>query len=254
MSSKTMIGVLPPSSAVTLANRDAVATAAGAAGLGAAGQGDLGDVGMAGEAFTRLPTAGHHGHHSRWKSCGIQDLDQREGGERGEFGGFDHHGVAGGQCRGQAPRKDQHRMVERGDDAADTERGAPLVGQVVAVAGQHGVALGGQQRRVVAEPFGHPGQLRPGLGDRPAVVAGLQLVQPLRIRPRSRRRRSAAAGPACCAAAAATAPESKAALAVCTAASTSAAVCSGTVPRSSPVAGLMISRIPGILPDPLEAG
>ncbi len=64
-----------------------------------------------------------------------------------------------------------------GDDAAYAERQPLLIGQVRAVAGQYGLALGGQKTGVVAEPFRNTGQLGTGLGDRPPVVTCLEGVE-----------------------------------------------------------------------------
>ena len=61
--------------------------------------------------------------------------------------------------------------------ADHAEREAARVGVVVAAHRHHRVAVGQQQRRVVAVPLRQPGDLRLGLGDRPAVVGGLQLVE-----------------------------------------------------------------------------
>jgi hypothetical protein len=166
---------LPPSSAVTLASRDRRRPA----GLGTAGQRDLGDVGVLGEAGAGLAGAGDDVDHAVGQPGVGHDLGDGDRGERRHLRRLDDHGVAVGQRGRQTAGQDQKGVVERGDDAAHAERPALLVGQVGAVARQHGLALSGQQTGVVAEPLRHPGQLRAGLGDRSAVVAGLEGVQPV---------------------------------------------------------------------------
>ena len=101
-----------------------------------------------------------------------------ERGQRGQLGRLEHDGVAGGQGRGQLPGGDGEREVPGHDQPHHPQR-LPE-GQVDPAGHRDGVAeqpLGGAG--VVGEGVGHHAHLAPGVGDRLAGVAHLQLGQAL---------------------------------------------------------------------------
>jgi hypothetical protein len=70
-------------------------------------------------------------------------------------------------------------VVEGRQDPDDAQREPAGVGEVVPPQRDDGVAVGQQQRGVVPVPLRQPGDLRLRLGDRPAVVHRLELVEVL---------------------------------------------------------------------------
>jgi hypothetical protein len=105
---------------------------------------------------------------------------QRRG--RGEFRGLDDHRAACGQCRGAFPGDEQERRVpcrERGDDADGLMRG---VGEGFGLIDRHQTALElVDETAEIPPPFRMVAQLAEHLGDQLAVVAHLDLGEPLRI-------------------------------------------------------------------------
>ena len=117
--------------------------------------------------LTRLNTPS--GRPASLKICGPQ-----RGGERGELGGLEDHGVAGGQRRGELPGLQHERGVPRGDEAGDADRLAVHVVDLRA-GDLHGVVeLGHDQVREEAEVLRRAQGLALGLGDRQAGVEGFQ--------------------------------------------------------------------------------
>ena len=95
--------------------------------------------------------------------------------ERGELGGLEDHGVAGGQRGGELPGLQHERGVPRRDEAGDADRLAVDVvdlraGHLVGVVG-----LGDDQVGEEAEVLRGPLRLAQRLGDRQAGVEGLEL-------------------------------------------------------------------------------
>ncbi len=114
-SSKSSTGVLPPSSAVIRANRDAVAMAADRPASVPPVRVILATSGVVGEPSPpRLPCTGHDVDHTLGQSGTGEDVGKCEGGQWGQFGRLHHHGVSVGEGGGQAARQDEHGVVERG--------------------------------------------------------------------------------------------------------------------------------------------
>ena len=104
----------------------------------------------------------------------VEDFDQGQDGERGVFGGFDHHGVAHPQGGGELPDGDHHGPVPGADRADDADGPVVQFGAGLAVV-HHGFRV---QRRGGgrAEPGGAGADLEAGVGavERLALLAGEQ--------------------------------------------------------------------------------
>ena len=103
-------------------------------------------------------------------------LGQAQRGQRGQLGGLEHHGVAGGERRGEAPAGDRHREVPRHDHADHAER---LVEGDVQAAGHRDLPAGQPLRRarVVVEHVADVARLPAGVADGVPGVAHLQRGQ-----------------------------------------------------------------------------
>jgi hypothetical protein len=100
------------------------------------------------------------------------------GGQRGELGRLEHHGVAGGQGRGELPGLQHERGVPRRDEPGDADRLAVHVVDLRA-GDLHGVVeLGHDQVREEAEVLGRAQGLALGLGDGQAGVEGFEFGEP----------------------------------------------------------------------------
>ena len=112
------------------------------------------------------------------RPASLKIVRPQRGGERGELGRLEDHGVAGGQGRGELPGLQHERGVPRRDEAGDADRLA--VDVVDLGAGDlHGVVeLGHDQVREEAEVLGRAQGLALGLGDGQAGVEGFQFGEP----------------------------------------------------------------------------
>ncbi|MPL73764.1 hypothetical protein SDC9_19570 [bioreactor metagenome] len=145
-----------------------------AAGRGRAGEGDLGDA----RRF-RQRRADFRAHavddvqHAARQQVGDEFRQHHDRG-RGLFGGLHHHAVAGGQRRGEFPRRHQDREVPRDDLADDAERLVIVIGDGVVVDFRHRAFLAAQDTGEVAEMVDRQRDVGGGrLADRLAVVPGL---------------------------------------------------------------------------------
>ena len=104
----------------------------------------------------------------------------RIGGQRGQLGGLEHDGVAGGQRGREAPAGDRHREVPGHDDADHAER---LVERHVDAAGhrdlpaEQPLGRAGVVVEAVADVAGLPARVAPGV----AGVAHLELGELLEV-------------------------------------------------------------------------
>ena len=118
-------------------------------GVRAAGEADLRHVGVVHEGRAGLlAVAGDHVEHARRKPGFGEDPRQLQAGERGLLGRLEHHGVAGGECRGDLAGREQQREVPR-DDRADHAEGLPH--RVVQERAADGDGLAVQLRRPARE-------------------------------------------------------------------------------------------------------
>ena len=149
------------------------------AGGGFAGEGDQRDVRVLDQGVAGfLAEAVDQVEHTVRQAGVLEDLRPQRGGERGELGRLEDHGVAGGQ--GGASFQFQHeRRVPRRDEARDADRLAVHVVDLRA-GDLHGVVeLGHDQVREEAEVLGRAQGLALGLGDGQAGVEGFELGQAL---------------------------------------------------------------------------
>ena len=93
-----------------------------AADFGRAGEGDLVHVGMVNKRGTGAAITGDDIHHPRRQADAGADFGEQQRGERGQFGGLQHHRVAHGNGGGDFPRQHQQRKIPRDDLADDAER------------------------------------------------------------------------------------------------------------------------------------
>ncbi|MCY1518122.1 hypothetical protein D9M68_528300 [compost metagenome] len=111
----------------------------------------------------------------------MDDARQFQLGQRGHFGGLEHHGAAGGQGRGQFPGGGHHGEVPRHDQPHHTDGlTAQAGGEVLAGQLHRAVLLGVQalgEARVVLEGADHVVDIDGRLEQRLAVVQRLQLDQ-----------------------------------------------------------------------------
>ena len=164
-----------------------------AADLGRAGEAHLAHGGVGDEALAHhAALAGQDLQHALGQPGLERQLADAQRAERGQLGRLEHHGVAGGQGRGEAPAGDGHGEVPGHDDADDAER---LVEGDVEAAGHRdlpaAVALGGAG--VELEHVAHVARLPAGVPDHVAGVGHLER-RPAPRRGRRRRRRSGGAG------------------------------------------------------------
>ena len=161
--------------------------------LGTAGHHLLADRGGAGEADLAHERVRHepladdraatrqHGEHVLGQAGLERELTEPDGGQRGQLGGLEHHRVAGGERRREAPAGDRHREVPGHDDADDAQR---LVEGQVGAAGNRDLApeqpLGGTG--VVVQAVAHIACLPPRVAPRVAGVAHLELGELLDVR------------------------------------------------------------------------
>ena len=195
-SSNTMFGDLPPSSSVTcLRSRGRRARRSRRPVASEPVKLILRDQRMLDQRRADLRAeAGDDVDDAGRKARLLDQLGELERRGRGELRRLDDHGVAGGERRRELPGQQQQRRVPRRDDRHDAQR---LVARVVEVArlverDDRALDLVGQPA-VVVEPLRHVGSLRRHLGEELAVVADLDLGQPVRVRGRSGRRACAAA-------------------------------------------------------------
>jgi hypothetical protein len=149
--------------------------------LGRAGEGDLGHPGVLDQPPADHPTGpGEHVDHPVGDARLGGQLGEGQGGQRGQPGRLEDHRVAGGQGRGQLPGGDGEGEVPGHDQPHHPQRLAE--GQVDPAGHRDGVAQQPLRRPgVVGEGVHHHAQLAPGVGDRLAGVAHLQLGQALAL-------------------------------------------------------------------------
>ncbi len=96
--------------------------------------------------------AEHEVHHPTRNARLLQQPDEGDGGERREFAGFEHHGVACRQCGRDLPRDLQQRVVPGRDERAHAHRLVDDAADHAGVAGVDDAAcFGVGEIRVVAE-------------------------------------------------------------------------------------------------------
>ncbi len=150
----------------------------------AAGEGDQVDVGVLGEpGADRVPGAGDEVGHARGQAGLGQQVDQGDGGHRGDLAGLDHEGVAGGERWGDLPARLEERVVPGGDQRADADR---FVDDHAVDVGRARVddparGLGGYQVGEVAEGVGDAGDVDAALLDGLARVPALQQAELLAV-------------------------------------------------------------------------
>ena len=120
-----------------------------------------------------VAAAGDHGEEALGEFL-VEDFDEGQDGQRGVFGGLDHHGVAHPQGRGDLPDGDHHGPVPGADRADDADGPVVQFGAGFAVV-HHGF---GVQRRGGggAQPGGAGADLEAGVRavERLALLAGEQ--------------------------------------------------------------------------------
>ncbi len=94
-----------------------------AADLGRAGEGDLVDARVGDQRRAGLAVAGDDVEQAPWQAGLAAEVGEQEGGERGPFGGFQDHGIAGGQRGGDLPGQHQEWEVPGDHRAADSVGG-----------------------------------------------------------------------------------------------------------------------------------
>ncbi len=133
----------------------------GLAGGGGAGEHDFADRGVVGQAGADVAAAGDDREEAFGEFL-VEDLDQGQDGQRGVFGGFDHHGVAHPQGGGDLPDGDHHGPVPGADGADDADGPVVQFGAGFAVVhdgfGVQGCGGGG------AEPGGAGADFEAGVG------------------------------------------------------------------------------------------
>ena len=102
-----------------------------AADFGRAGEGDLVDVVMRDERRARRAVAGDDVDDARRQARLDADFGERQRRQRREFGGLQHHRIAGGQRRRDLPGEHQQREIPRNDLPADADR--PLPGNSLSI-------------------------------------------------------------------------------------------------------------------------
>lgn len=133
--------------------------------FGGAGEGDFVDVGVFDNGFSDFAVAGDDADDAFGDARFLADFGEEEGGEGGEFGGFEDDGVAHGEGGGDLPAQHEEGEVPRNDLAADAD------GLVV---GEFGVAELGPSG-VVVEVSGDEGDVDvAGFADGFAVVEGFE--------------------------------------------------------------------------------
>ncbi len=180
-SAKTMLELLPPSSSVTRFTWSAqpamifLPTAVEPVKHDLAHQ-RVGDEPLADHAAL----AGDDRQHVLGQAGLEGELGDPDRGQRGELGGLEDDGVAGGQRRCHAPGQDRHREVPRHDDPDHAER---LVEGQVDAAGDRDLPAEHPLRRrrvvveAVADVAGLPARVAPGVSG----VADLELGQLLDV-------------------------------------------------------------------------
>ena len=173
-SAKTMLALLPPSSRVTRFTCCGAAGHDGPPDLGRAGEAHLAHGGVGDEALA---------HHAALARQDLQDplgqpglegqLPEAQRAERGQLGRLEHHRVAGGQGRGEAPAGDGHGEVPGHDHAHHAER---LVERDVDAAGDRDLptALALGRGGVVLDHVAHVAGLPAGVADHVAGVGHLE--------------------------------------------------------------------------------
>jgi hypothetical protein len=209
------------------------------AGAGRTGEGDHVDLLVRDQGFAHhRAVAGDQVEDAGRHAGGMDDLGQQEGVERRDFRGLEHHGAAGGECRGDLGCDLVQRVIpgRDGGDDADRLRAPPsscrpfLEGKV----GQHfriHAEAGGRRTDLDAlrKLVGHAHFQGDGLGD--LIGAGLEaFLDFLEVR-------GALGGGV-------TLQASKARRAAITAASASAALPCGTVASRAPSVGEKTSMLP----------
>ena len=136
-----------------------------AADFGGAGEGDFVDVGVFDDGFADFAVAGDDIDDAFGDASFLADFGEEEGGEGGEFGGFEDDGVAHGEGGGDLPTQHEEGEVPGDDLAADAD------GLVV---GEFGVAELGPSG-VVVEVAGDEGDVDvAGFADGLSVVEGFE--------------------------------------------------------------------------------
>ena len=169
-----MFGLLPPSSRVTGIRFCDCVLHDQPAGGGLAGERDLGDPVARRQRLARL----HAEPVDDVEHAGGQQVaDQRhqvQDRRRGLLGRLEHHGVAGGQRRGELPDRHQDREVPRDDLPDHAERLVEVVGDGVVVdLGQRALLRADAPGEVAEVVDGQRDVGVQGLADRLAVVPGL---------------------------------------------------------------------------------
>ena len=122
---------------------------------GGSGEGDDVDAPVAGQRCAGIgPGAGDDVEHPVGQAGLTGEAGQSERGQRGEFGGLDHHRAAGRQRRDDLPHRHLQRIVPRGDGGDHAHRFAPDGRGVIGGVLRGGLALemagrSGEERDVV---------------------------------------------------------------------------------------------------------
>ena len=129
--------------------------------------------GVSGQGLADVAAAGDDGQDAFGEFL-VQDMDEGQDGERGVFGGFDHHGVAHPQGGGELPDGDHHGPVPGPDRADDADGPVVQFGAGFAVV-HHGFRVQGGGGGD-AEPGGAGADLEAGVRavERFALLAGEQ--------------------------------------------------------------------------------
>ena len=122
-SANTMCGFLPPSSSATLVTCLAAVSAMVRPVGHSAGERDEVDCRRVGQrradrSAASLHEVDHRGRHA----CLVEQVDERDRGQRRDLTGLGDHGAACGQGRRDLPRHLQQRVVPRRDEHADPDR------------------------------------------------------------------------------------------------------------------------------------
>ena len=173
-SAKMTLALLPPSSSVTAFDLVGGSGHHLGADLGRAGEDDLADVGVADEPLSdHRALAGQHLEKTLGQAGLHGQLAEPYRGQRRPLGRLEHHRVAGGQRRREAPGRDRHREVPRRDHTDHAHR---FVEGDVQPAG-HGNLPAGQPfrgSRIELQHVAHVTGLPLGAADRMPGVGDLQ--------------------------------------------------------------------------------
>ena len=133
-------------------------------------------------------------HHAFREACQLDQLDELQRRGRGVLRRLEHHGVAGCESGTELPGHEHQRGVPRDDPDANSERLVPGEGEGRLVGVNDGALDLVCEPGVIVIDARNVAKLRRHLAEKLAVVADLELAEPLRRSPppdSASRRRSA---------------------------------------------------------------